>query len=102
MGFIIILAIFLWLCWLITNWLWKWILIAMGLVILGQICDVRNVCTNRDVNIRECPAINCQIKMSLGPNSRVQKTGNQDGNWIEVEYNGNKGYVSKELLSSCN
>lgn len=76
---------------------------ALIILALIGICGIKNTCTNNYANLRECPSVKtCKKIMTLNPNSRVEKTGNQEGNWIEVEYNGTRGYLSKELLSSCN
>lgn len=66
---------------------------------MASLADNGSTLTTQDVcNMRSTPSTDGEILTQLDAGIQVKKVDNADDNWIQVEYNGQIGYVYGDLL----
>lgn len=66
---------------------------------MASLADNGSTLTTQDIcNMRNTPSTDGEILIQLDAGVQVKKVNNADDNWIQVEYNGQTGYVYGDLL----
>ena len=76
------------------NWVW----LATALLLIGDPASARDAVIDINLNLREGPGLPHRVVLVM-PSGTTVKVGKCSGDWCQVQYRGQSGYVSSALVN---